>query len=63
MFEFQSISPGAVRTEIMGTSPTFPEGYPALEPEDVSHSILHILGTPPRVQIHELIIKPNGEFL
>ncbi|XP_055715430.1 farnesol dehydrogenase-like [Phlebotomus papatasi] len=59
-----SVSPGAVKTEI------FPEDIleklgkiPFLEPEDVSHSVLHILGTPPHVQIHELIIKPFGEPL
>ncbi|XP_055715520.1 farnesol dehydrogenase-like [Phlebotomus papatasi] len=57
-----SVSPGAVKTEI------FPEDYlenfgefPLLQPEDVSQSVLHVLGTPPHVQIHELIIKPVGE--
>ncbi|KAJ6637276.1 Farnesol dehydrogenase [Pseudolycoriella hygida] len=60
-----SISPGAVRTEIMG--PDTPEveallkDFPMLKSEDVSASVLYVLGTPPHVQVHELIIKPIGE--
>lgn len=33
----------------------------ALQPEDISEAVLFALGTPPHVQIHELIIKPVGE--
>ncbi|XP_062558602.1 farnesol dehydrogenase-like [Armigeres subalbatus] len=55
-----SISPGVVRTEILPD--TFvDEGYPMLESEDISEAVLFALGTPPRVQIHEVIIKPVGE--
>ncbi|KFB44581.1 hypothetical protein ZHAS_00012464 [Anopheles sinensis] len=55
-----SISPGLVRTEII-SDPSSVEGWPILEPEDISDAILYALGTPPRVQIHELTIKPVGE--
>ncbi|XP_055695273.1 farnesol dehydrogenase-like [Lutzomyia longipalpis] len=57
-----SVSPGLVKTEIFQSEnkDIFKE-LPCLEPEDVSASILHILGTPPRVQIHEMLIKPFGE--
>ncbi|XP_055380489.1 farnesol dehydrogenase-like [Condylostylus longicornis] len=59
-----SISPGAVDTDI------FPEEcadmikstMPLLKSEDVSNAVLYVLGTPPHVQIHELIIKPMGEM-
>ncbi|XP_055695275.1 farnesol dehydrogenase-like [Lutzomyia longipalpis] len=57
-----SVSPGVVKTEMVPED--FAEKYgnfSFLEPEDVSHSILHVLGTPPHVQIHELTIKPFGE--
>ncbi|XP_058124711.1 farnesol dehydrogenase-like [Anopheles ziemanni] len=55
-----SISPGLVRTEII-SDPSSVVGWPILEPEDISDAILYALGTPPRVQIHELTIKPVGE--
>jgi len=60
-----SISPGAVRTEIMG--PDTPElaemlkDFPILQSEDISAAVLYVLGTPPHVQVHELMIKPIGE--
>uniref|UniRef100_A0A9I3GIM9 Dehydrogenase n=1 Tax=Anopheles farauti TaxID=69004 RepID=A0A9I3GIM9_9DIPT len=55
-----SISPGLVRTEIIPNSAAITE-MPILEPEDIADAILYALGTPPRVQIHELTIKPVGE--
>ncbi|XP_055612044.1 farnesol dehydrogenase-like [Uranotaenia lowii] len=54
-----SISPGGVRTEIMTVE--IPPEYPILEAEDISEAVLYVLGTPPRVQVHELTIKPVGE--
>lgn len=73
---FQSISPGIVNTEIgdaaneamleseridrkklvssIGTQP-------ALESEDIADAVVYVLGTPARVQVHELTIKPVGE--
>ncbi|XP_055695282.1 farnesol dehydrogenase-like [Lutzomyia longipalpis] len=57
-----SVSPGAVKTEMMPDDVEERLGkIPFLEAEDISQSVLHVLGTPPRVQIHELIIRPFGE--
>ncbi|XP_055704608.1 farnesol dehydrogenase-like [Phlebotomus papatasi] len=57
-----SVSPGATDTEIFQKDICEKIGkIPLLQPEDVSHSVLHVLGTPPHVQIHELTIKPFGE--
>uniref|UniRef100_A0A6B2EDR8 Putative dehydrogenase n=1 Tax=Phlebotomus kandelakii TaxID=1109342 RepID=A0A6B2EDR8_9DIPT len=57
-----SVSPGLVNTEIfLPKHKEFLSQLPILEPEDISQSILHVLGTPPHVQIHELTIKPFGE--
>lgn len=36
--------------------------FSALQPEDISEAVLFALGTPPHVQIHELMIKPVGEL-
>ncbi|CAD7079051.1 unnamed protein product [Hermetia illucens] len=57
-----SISPGAVETEIVPNMAAYRKaGMSLLYPEDVSNAILYALGTPPHVQVHELIIKPVGE--
>lgn len=32
-----------------------------LKSEDISAAVLYVLGTPPHVQVHELIIRPVGE--
>ncbi|XP_001659308.2 farnesol dehydrogenase-like [Aedes aegypti] len=56
-----SISPGFVRTEIMPEA-MLRKGYPMLEAEDISDAVLYVLGTPPRVQIHELMIRPVGQI-
>ncbi|XP_052860259.1 farnesol dehydrogenase-like [Anopheles cruzii] len=55
-----SISPGLVRTEIIPDSMKTAD-YPILEAEDIADGVLYVLGTPPRVQVHELTIKPVGE--
>ncbi|XP_035913978.1 farnesol dehydrogenase-like [Anopheles stephensi] len=57
-----SISPGLVRTEIIPNSAAISE-MPILEPEDIASAILYALGTPPRVQVHEITIKPVGESM
>ncbi|XP_035788467.1 farnesol dehydrogenase-like isoform X2 [Anopheles albimanus] len=57
-----SISPGIVRTEMLPEGDQFGAGTPMLEAEDVANAILYALGTPPHVQVHELIIKPLGEL-
>ncbi|XP_069683508.1 farnesol dehydrogenase-like [Periplaneta americana] len=62
-----SVSPGAVTTEIAQASELAPEfkemikTIPHLESEDVADAVLYVLGVPPHVQIHELMIKPVGE--
>lgn len=59
----QSISPGAVNTEILPPEIMANVASRALNPEDISEAVLFALGTPPHVQIHELTIKPIGEFI
>ncbi|XP_052872075.1 farnesol dehydrogenase-like [Anopheles cruzii] len=55
-----SVSPGGVRTEIL-EGVGLPKDMPILEPHDISEAVLYTLSTPPRVQVHEIIIKPVGE--
>ena len=54
-----------MKTEILGATPADQSekfaAVPALEPEDISESIIYVLGTPQRVQITELEIRPLGE--
>lgn len=50
-----------VRTEILPASITSQSVIPLLEPEDIADAIIYALSTPPRVQVHELTIKPVGE--
>ncbi|XP_030378606.1 farnesol dehydrogenase [Scaptodrosophila lebanonensis] len=58
-----SISPGAVDTEIIDKSITEKVGQmPMLRSEDISDAVVYCIQTPPNVQIHDLIIKPVGEF-
>ncbi|KFB50611.1 AGAP005645-PA-like protein [Anopheles sinensis] len=56
-----SISPGAVKTEILEPLEGTAE-MPMLQSEDISQAVLYAIGTPPRVQVHEIIIKPVGEM-
>ncbi|KAK4880621.1 hypothetical protein RN001_008767 [Aquatica leii] len=69
-----SISPGYVKTNIFQSALSNTETPSVstntdlltsidavLQPEDVAESVLYTLGTPPHVQVHELIIKPVGE--
>ncbi|KAL9700628.1 hypothetical protein quinque_004069 [Culex quinquefasciatus] len=55
-----SISPGATGTDIL--PPAVKEVMPLLEAEDIAAAVLYAVGTPPHVQVHELTIKPIGEF-
>uniref|UniRef100_A0A182Q801 Oxidoreductase n=1 Tax=Anopheles farauti TaxID=69004 RepID=A0A182Q801_9DIPT len=55
-----SISPGAVKTAIFDDMET-PLDMPMLESEDISQAVLYAIGTPPRVQVHEITIKPVSE--
>uniref|UniRef100_A0A8D8FAF8 Farnesol dehydrogenase n=1 Tax=Culex pipiens TaxID=7175 RepID=A0A8D8FAF8_CULPI len=55
-----SISPGATGTDIL--PPEVKEVMPLLEAEDIAAAVLYAVGTSPHVQVHELTIKPIGEF-
>ncbi|KAK5639806.1 hypothetical protein RI129_010617 [Pyrocoelia pectoralis] len=62
--KISSISPGHVNTDMsmkggLGFSTV---EFLTITAEDVADSTLFVLGTPPHVQIHELIIKPVGEI-
>ncbi|KAF5288867.1 hypothetical protein FQA39_LY03746 [Lamprigera yunnana] len=70
-----SISPGNVATDIYRTSfensninyeksDFFQEisQCAMLTAEDVADSVMYTLGTPPNVQVHEIMIKPIGEL-
>lgn len=60
-----SVCPGLVKTDIVNDFKSMtPEQVfqrPHLQPEDIADAVLYVVGTPPSVQIHELIIKPVGE--
>lgn len=56
----QSISPGAVKTPIVGEYSNLPAEYSLLSPQDVAAAVVYCLQTPPNVQIHELMIRPLG---
>uniref|UniRef100_A0A182SUP5 Dehydrogenase n=1 Tax=Anopheles maculatus TaxID=74869 RepID=A0A182SUP5_9DIPT len=57
-----SISPGLVKTEAVPDAMKVDQ-TPILEPEDIADAVLYVLGTPPRVQVHELTIRPVGEMM
>ncbi|XP_066989892.1 dehydrogenase/reductase SDR family member 11-like [Macrobrachium rosenbergii] len=63
------ISPGYVETEFLGrmmgdeVANKMKSNFPALTAQDVAASICHILAAPLHVQIHDLMIKPNGEMI
>ncbi|XP_013118934.1 farnesol dehydrogenase [Stomoxys calcitrans] len=56
-----SISPGGVRTEIIGNLPKEYANIPLLDSKDIADAVVFCIQTPPHVQIHEMIIKPIGE--
>lgn len=56
-----SISPGVVATPIY-FDPEYLKKTPHLVPGDISDALLYVLGTPPHVQVHEMIIRPQGEM-
>lgn len=58
------VSPGLVRTDILDSLKIDQNLIwlrPHLFPEDVADAVLYALGTPPHVQIHEIMVKPIGE--
>ncbi|XP_065892562.1 dehydrogenase/reductase SDR family member 11-like [Dysidea avara] len=69
------ISPGQVRTEFLpryqskdNPKEAIEETYssfdfPVLLPEDIANSIIYALSTPPRMQIHDILIRPTKQSL
>ena len=59
-----SVSPGFVDTDMVKEEEALQglEFVPILLPEDVAQAVLYVLGTPPHVQVHELMIRPIGEM-
>jgi NADP+-dependent farnesol dehydrogenase len=61
-----------VKTEIIGKSSSdippemleeMMKSIPFLEPKDIADAVIYLLGTPPHVQVCELLIRPmNEEF-
>ncbi|XP_055612042.1 farnesol dehydrogenase-like [Uranotaenia lowii] len=56
-----SISPGWVRTEIVPEEYLNQSDLPMLDAADVSSAVLYAIGTPPHVQIQEIMMHPVGE--
>lgn len=66
--KISSVSPGLVDTEILkvGANQDYAKhvigaNNPILKPEDIADSVSYILSTPPHVQVHEVIIRPQGQ--
>lgn len=62
-----NVSPGLVRTEIfeaggMDLTP-FADKLFYLEPEDISDAVMYLLGTDPRVQVEDIVIRPSVEMI
>lgn len=53
-----NISPGLVKSELTEDI----KGLPILEEKDISDAVLYLLGTNPRVQVEDVIIRPTGEM-
>ncbi|KAF5299186.1 hypothetical protein FQA39_LY02359 [Lamprigera yunnana] len=71
-----SVSPGFVATDFMHakferSKQNFNDSdvckylstCPALVPEDIANAVVYTLGTPPHVQVHEIMIRPVGETI
>jgi hypothetical protein len=66
---FQSLSPGAVETEIMEAS-EIPKDVmkglkstPFLKSKDIADSVIHVLGTPPHVQVGTQYFNMQSDFI
>ncbi|XP_033227771.1 farnesol dehydrogenase-like [Belonocnema kinseyi] len=58
--KISSISPGLVKTEIFDFDKDV-SGWPYLESEDIADAVVYALGTHPRVQLSDIMIRPVGE--
>lgn len=63
--KISGISPGLVDTEItsQATDNEMLKAMPKLKPKDVADALIYIITRPDSVQIHDIILKPVGEFL
>lgn len=52
-----NVSPGLVKSEMTRGM----EMFPILEAEDISDMVVYLLGTNPRVQVEDVLIRPAGE--
>lgn len=66
--KISSVSPGVVDTEMLKVGAiqdyaklAIAANSSMLKPQDIADSILYILSTPPHVQIHDVIIRPQGQ--
>ena len=50
----QSVSPGMVKTEMPPEE--LLKTHPYLNAEDITNSVLYILGNPPHVQVHSVLV-------
>uniref|UniRef100_A0A8D8TE43 Dehydrogenase/reductase SDR family member 11 n=1 Tax=Cacopsylla melanoneura TaxID=428564 RepID=A0A8D8TE43_9HEMI len=61
-----SISPGLVKSQIFKSSlgdkfdKSLYESHPSLQADDIANTIEFILSSPSHVQLHDIIIKPQG---
>ena len=61
----QSISPGLCDQDII-TSCTDNELVglmPKMKPDDVANSVIYCITLPDSINVHELVLKPIGEFV
>ncbi|XP_047106732.1 farnesol dehydrogenase-like [Schistocerca piceifrons] len=59
------ISPGFVKTNGINQSEKWAQIFdtmPYLEVEDIAKAVVYMLSQPPRVQVHDIIIRPTAEF-
>lgn len=52
-----NVSPGLVRTELT----QYVENRAIMEAKDISDAVVYLLGTDPRVQVEDFIIRPKGD--
>ena len=55
-YDFQNLSPGFVKTDMIKNNASNMYNRDILEPQDIAHAILFALGAPFRVQVQEMII-------
>ena len=63
-----AISPGFVETEFAANFHGDPKAadtaygrFPVLQPEDIAESVAWVLGAPPHMQVHDVLIRPRDQ--